>query len=47
MSLQGSLDAFRANFEAGGPPYNAPEWMHESMHRDRRAHRLRRGRAID
>jgi peroxiredoxin len=33
MSLQDRLDAFRANFEAGGPPYNAPAWIHEPVHR--------------
>lgn len=33
MSLQDKLDAFRTNFEAGGPPYNAPSWVHEPMHR--------------
>jgi peroxiredoxin len=33
MSLQDKLDAFRANIEAGGPPYNAPAWIHEPMHR--------------
>lgn len=33
MSLQDRLDAFRANFEAGGPPWNAPSWVHEPMHR--------------
>jgi peroxiredoxin len=33
MSLQDKLDAFRKNFEAGGPPYNAPAWIHEPMHR--------------
>jgi peroxiredoxin len=33
MSLQQTLDAFRTNFEAGGPPYNAPAWIHEPMHR--------------
>jgi peroxiredoxin len=33
MSLQDRLDAFRKNFEAGGPPYNAPQWVHEPMHR--------------
>lgn len=33
MSLQDRLDAFRANFEAGGPPWNAPAWVHEPMHR--------------
>ncbi len=33
MSLQETLDAFRANFEAGGPPWNAPDWVHEPMHR--------------
>jgi peroxiredoxin len=33
MSLQAKLDAFRTNFEAGGPPYHAPDWVHEPMHR--------------
>jgi peroxiredoxin len=33
MSLQNKLDAFRAHFEAGGPPYKAPSWIHEPMHR--------------
>ncbi len=33
MSLQDKLDAFRKNFEAGGPPYSAPAWIHEPMHR--------------
>jgi len=33
MSLQDRLDAFRTNFEAGGPPYNAPASIHEPMHR--------------
>jgi peroxiredoxin len=33
MSLQEKLDAFRANFEAGGAPYHAPSWVHERMHR--------------
>ena len=33
MSLQDRLDAFRADFEAGRPPYNAPVWVHEPMHR--------------
>jgi peroxiredoxin len=33
MSLQDRLDAFRKNFEAGGPSYYAPEWVHEPMHR--------------
>ncbi|MGE5148077.1 MAG: peroxiredoxin-like family protein [Candidatus Eiseniibacteriota bacterium] len=33
MSLQDQLDAFRKNLEAGGPPYNAPDWIHEPMHR--------------
>ncbi|SAK49183.1 AhpC/TSA family protein [Caballeronia pedi] len=33
MSLQAKLAAFKKNFEAGGPPYNAPEWIHEPMHR--------------
>ena len=33
MSLREKLAAFRADFEAGKPPYNAPEWIHEPMHR--------------
>lgn len=33
MSLPEKLAAFRANFEAGGPPRNAPAWIHEVMHR--------------
>lgn len=33
MGLRQKLADFRANFEAGGPPYNAPEWIHEPMHR--------------
>jgi peroxiredoxin len=32
-TLPERLAAFRANFEAGGPPYNAPAWIHEPMHR--------------
>jgi peroxiredoxin len=33
MNLPDRLAAFRANFEAGGPPYRAPAWVHEPMHR--------------
>ncbi|MBU6420076.1 MAG: AhpC/TSA family protein [Proteobacteria bacterium] len=33
MGLRETLAAFKANFEAGGPPYNAPDWIHEPMHR--------------
>ena len=33
MKLPEKLAAFRRNFEAGGPPYNAPAWIHEPMHR--------------
>lgn len=33
MSLQEKLDAFKKNFEAGGPPFNAPAQVHEVMHR--------------
>jgi hypothetical protein len=29
MSLQDRLDAFRENFEAGGPPYTAPQMMED------------------
>lgn len=32
-SLPERLAAFGANFEAGGPPWNAPAWIHEPMHR--------------
>jgi peroxiredoxin len=33
MSLQDKLDAFKKNFEAGGPPFNAPASIHEPMRR--------------
>jgi peroxiredoxin len=33
MSLQDRLDAFKANFESGGPPHNAPAAVHEPMRR--------------
>jgi len=33
MTLPERLAAFRANFEAGGPPYNAPAWVREIIHR--------------
>jgi len=33
MTLAEKLEAFRAKFEVGGPPYNAPDWVHEPMHR--------------
>lgn len=33
MKLPEKLAAFRRNFEAGGPPFNAPAWIHEPMHR--------------
>jgi peroxiredoxin len=33
MTLPERLAAFRANFEAGGPPYNAPAWVHDIIHR--------------
>lgn len=32
-TLPQRLAAFRANFEAGGPPWNAPAWIHPPMHR--------------
>lgn len=32
-TLPERLAAFKANFEAGGPPWNAPAWVHEPMHR--------------
>jgi len=33
MSLQDKLDAFKTNFESGGPPYHASAAVHEPMHR--------------
>jgi hypothetical protein len=33
MSLQSKLDAFKADFEAGKPPYNVPRAVIETMHR--------------
>jgi peroxiredoxin len=33
MNLQTKLAAFKKNFEAGGPPYSAPDWIHEPMRR--------------
>lgn len=33
MSLQDKLDAFKADFEAGKPPYNAPAAVHTIMRR--------------
>lgn len=33
MSLQEKLDAFKADFEAGKPPYNVPPSVIETMHR--------------
>ncbi|WP_108125173.1 peroxiredoxin-like family protein [Saccharospirillum mangrovi] len=33
MSLQDRLDAFKADFEAGKPPYNVPPSVIETMHR--------------
>lgn len=33
MTLQHKLDAFKQNFEAGGPPFNAPPQVHAVMHR--------------
>lgn len=33
MSLQASLDAFKADFRAGKPPYNAPAEIHPIMER--------------
>ncbi|AOB30363.1 alkyl hydroperoxide reductase [Bordetella sp. H567] len=33
MSLQAQLDAFKADFEAGKPPYNVPYSVIETMHR--------------
>jgi len=33
MSLQDKLDAFKADFEAGKPPYNVPRSIIEIMHR--------------
>ncbi|MGY2200471.1 peroxiredoxin-like family protein [Pseudomonas gingeri] len=33
MNLQARLDAFRADFEAGKPPYHAPRVVVETMHK--------------
>ncbi|MBX9697805.1 MAG: AhpC/TSA family protein [Acetobacteraceae bacterium] len=33
MSLQANLDAFKADFEAGKPPYNVPRSVIDIMHR--------------
>lgn len=33
MTLQAKLDAFKADFQAGKPPYNAPPQVHEIMKR--------------
>jgi peroxiredoxin len=33
MSLQAGLDAFKADFEAGKPPYSVPRSVIETMHR--------------
>jgi peroxiredoxin len=33
MTLQSKLDAFKADFEAGKPPYNVPPAVIETMHR--------------
>ncbi|KGT88749.1 alkyl hydroperoxide reductase [Erwinia typographi] len=33
MTLQAKLDAFKADFEAGKPPYNVPHAVIETMHR--------------
>ncbi|MCQ8239741.1 peroxiredoxin-like family protein [Rhizosaccharibacter radicis] len=33
MTLQNKLDAFKADFEAGRPPYNVPASVIETMHR--------------
>jgi hypothetical protein len=33
MSLPEKLTAFRADFESGGAPYHAPDWVHEPMRR--------------
>jgi hypothetical protein len=33
MTLQQKLDDFKAQFESGGPPYNAPKSIIEVFHR--------------
>ena len=33
MFASGQARRLSQDFEAGGPPYNAPEWVHEPMHR--------------
>ena len=37
MSLQAQLDAFKADFEAGKPPYSVPRSVIETMHRATKA----------
>ena len=34
MSLQNQLDAFREQFESGGPPFNVPRTVIETVHRE-------------
>ena len=33
MSLQDKLDAYKAEWESGGPPYNVPASVVEIVHR--------------
>jgi hypothetical protein len=33
MSLQAKHDVFKADFEAGKPPFSVPRWVIETMHR--------------
>jgi peroxiredoxin len=33
MDLRGRLAALKADFESGGPPYHAPKWVFETIHR--------------
>jgi hypothetical protein len=33
MSLQDKLDTFKADFEAGKPPYSVPRSVIDTMHR--------------
>ena len=33
MSLQDKLDAYKAEWESGGPPYNVPASVVETVHR--------------
>src|SRR5262249_19323059 len=51
MKLQERLDALKASFESGGPPFNVPQSAIEITHRAteelRRSRQAERGRAVE